>query len=87
MVRTEEIGCFASKDTNRRSLESRGRDASDDVCGENLGARWEGAPMQQRLLLSLLCTYVCARRHHLVFGRQIAMSPSSSLPRVGTRAA
>ena len=29
MVRTEEIGCFASKDTSGRSFEPRGRGASN----------------------------------------------------------
>ena len=52
MVRTEEIGCFASKDTSGRSFEPRGRGASSGVLGARKRAEGDREnPRQQRLLI------------------------------------
>ena len=51
MVRTEEIGRFASKDTSGRSFEPRGRGASNGVLGAR--RRTEGRPGEPEAATSL----------------------------------
>ena len=51
MVWTEEIGCFASKDTSGSSFELRGRGASNGVLGAR--RRTEGRPGEPEAATSL----------------------------------